>query len=142
MGSLGDLSKRMHRLAGELPARANALKQQVALPVVERLITDTPVDTSNAESNWQVGIGGSPAGPIPPHYLGEHGSTDQASQGEAKALARSRIASVKAGQPIYISNNVPYIIKLDQGSSPQAPLGFTHLALSLGRSILAKLRIL
>ena len=140
--TLGDLAREMGQLSRELPQRANAVKQQAALAAADRLITDTPVDTSNAESNWQIGVGGPPIGPIPPHFLGEHGSTDQASQNEAKALARARILQAKPGEPVYISNEVPYIIKLDQGSSPQAPLGFTHLALALARSVIARLRLL
>lgn len=125
----------MRVYAGEIPTRLNETKKQVAWAMADRLITDTPVDTSRAESNWQIGLGSPVPNEIPPHFPGEHGSTDAQSQAEARNLAQQRIVQSKPGEPLYLSNATPYIVKLDQGSSMQAPAGFTHTALAIGRRL-------
>lgn len=81
----------------------------------------TPVDTGWARANWIPQIGS-------PHE-GTAGTRASAEAGSLSSAAQSGVASVAATYKlrrgrVYITNNVPYILKLDAGSSNQAPKGF------------------
>lgn len=95
---------------------------------VETLVYITPVDTSEHLSNWQVNLGNPAADALPPYFVGDRGSTRGASAQEAIAEAAAELAFKKPGQPIFISNLAPAIVKLDQGWSSQFPGGFVARA--------------
>jgi hypothetical protein len=61
MGDLATLAKRMKQLKKDLPDRVSNLTVEVAERVVGNLVASppegTPVDTSQAMSNWLVGVG-------------------------------------------------------------------------------------
>jgi hypothetical protein len=79
MGDLATLAKRMRTIATNLPTNTAKLAAEVANEVVESLEAPppegTPVDTSQALSNWQVGLGAPVDARIAPHFVGEKGST-------------------------------------------------------------------
>lgn len=86
----------------------------------------TPVDTGWARANWIpiIGTASGRAAPKP----GDHAQTTQAaadliSQGEAAIAVIATTYRLSMGK-VTIANNVPYILKLDAGSSKQAPAGF------------------
>lgn len=108
--------------------------QSVAKEVLRDLVESTPVDTSAALSNWQVGLGAPVGSVIDAYALGEKGSTQGLSSAEAIAVGATKIASHEAGQVIYISNNADYIEDLNNGRSPQqAQPGFVERAVERGR---------
>lgn len=100
---------------------------QLALDIVANLVAapsegGTPVDTGWARANWQPNIGG-PARTT----SGSRESVTSAAQNEGLgALVGWRLAS---GAKIHITNNVPYIGFLNQGTSKQAPAGFVQAAI-------------
>lgn len=50
----------------------------------------------------------------------------------AQALGVAQVATYRLGQgSVFISNNVPYIVYLNQGSSSQAPPGFVETAVEV-----------
>lgn len=128
-GSLKDLAKRMNKLADEVETSASRLAIAGTKAAVEQLVYITPVDTSQALSNWQVFLNNPAPDDIPPYYLGSRGSTRGASAAEAIAQVNAELAYKKPGQRIFISNLVDYIKKLDEGSSSQFPGGFVARAL-------------
>lgn len=95
---------------------------------VDTLVYITPVDTSEALSNWQVNLNNPAADNLPPYYVGTRGSTQAASAREAIDQAEAELAFKKPEQPIFISNLAPHIGKLDEGSSIQFPGGFVPRA--------------
>jgi len=109
---------------------------KVAMTIIGDLAYRTPVDTSRAISNWRVSLGSPVKDSIVPHYPGRQGSTYSASAAETVSLAKLILKSKKPGQLIYISNNLPYIRKLNEGSSTQAPAGFVERAILLGRKLI------
>lgn len=96
---------------------------------VETLVYVTPVDTSEHLSNWQVNLNNPAPDALPPYVPGSRGSTRGASAQQAIAEAERELAYKKPGQPLWISNLGPAIVKLDQGSSAQFPGGFVARAL-------------
>lgn len=140
-GNLKDLSKRMNKLADGVGTIASDAAVKVAEAIINDLAHVTPVDTSQAISNWQVGIADRPETPIGPHYPGERGSTYSASASETVADAEAKFKTKKPGQTIYISNVLRYIGRLNEGSSTQAPAGFVERAVLLGRLVAEKVKV-
>lgn len=140
MGALSQLAKRMDDHAIKLESVANNAAVEVAISVVADLVLKTPVDTSNAASNWQVGVNNAPTASITPYFYGSNGSTAGASGRAARVTARDVLSRKKAGQPIFISNLVDYIEKLNKGSSKQEPAGFVQRAVLVGRVTLKKIK--
>ena len=92
----------------------------VTLDVTARLVEATPVDTGWARANWIPSV----AQPVET----VEGTRDSVSTAR-QATGIAAIASYKYGDgPTYAANCVPYIAKLDQGSSTQAPAGFVRQA--------------
>lgn len=119
----------MEKVEKKAALRVNA----AALAIVRDLTVHTPVDTTRALSNWIVSIGQRDPSYIDPWVPGFAGSTKAASAAEVMALARLILKSRKPGQPIYISNNAPYIRRLNEGYSKQEPAGFVERAVIVGR---------
>lgn len=74
-------------------------------------------------------LGNAAADALPPYYEGQKGSTRGASAQAAIEEAEAELALKKPGQPYFISNLGPAIVKLDQGWSGQFPGGFVPRAL-------------
>lgn len=86
----------------------------------------TPIDTGWARANWIPVIGSASGKPAPkPIDRGRatQAAADVFSAGEAAVAAIALSYRASMGK-VTIANNVPYILKLDAGSSKQAPSGF------------------
>ncbi len=132
MAGLNEFSRRMKAHGRKVEANANALVRRVALAVDTTVVLATPVDTGRARSNWQASIGGPASGARDAYAPGTAGSTAGANSREAIDQAKSVIASQRPGQAVHITNNLPYIGKLNEGSSAQAPAGFVETAVLVG----------
>lgn len=122
--TLGALSRALFDASRTLRADANKLKQDVSKYAIQRLIYETPVDTSKALSNWQVGLSVGSTLQLPAYFIGESGTTQNISAVTALGAAYQQIARAKYGTPLVLYNNVNYIIKLNAGSSPQADANY------------------
>lgn len=93
--------------------------QGLTLDITADLQETTPVDTGWARANWIPNIGGK----FSDSPVGERirGKIDVATQQTAIAKIATQF---RVGPPIHITNNVPYIKKLNQGSSKKAPAGY------------------
>lgn len=131
--NLLDLADSLNKKAKQVATAASDLAIGTALTIVGDLAVKTPVDTSKAISNWQVALNSPPNNTIAPHYPGSDGSTFSASAGETLLKAKMTLKNKKSGNDIYITNNLPYIKKLNDGSSKQEPAGFAERAILLGR---------
>jgi len=90
--------------------------KKLVLAIHSDLVIETPVDTGWASNNWVLTIG-----TFSPDPLGtrENFSTAQMNDGLSSLLNWK----VDKGT-IYITNNVPYISFLNEGTSMQAPPGY------------------
>lgn len=112
-----------------LTSVADQVVRKVALDIVAELVKPpplggTPVDTGWARNNWSIQIGTPREAPI--------GSRDQA--GAARGAQEASKGSVlgyttASADEVYITNNVPYITRLNEGTSQQAPKGFVQQAI-------------
>ena len=86
-----------------------AVARKASLDLLTRIVDKTPVKTGRARGNWQVDINttnsNETSGP----------GRDSIGQGASK------IKQFKDYGVLYIFNNVPYILELEKGKSPQSP---------------------
>ncbi|UAG58578.1 hypothetical protein Kaya_041 [Pseudomonas phage Kaya] len=139
--SLLDLADRLEKKAKAIDEAASQNAVDTALAIVGDLAYKTPVDTSQALSNWRVTLDSPATGTIAPHYPGLQGSSQRASAAETINAAKSVLANKKPGQAIFITNNLPYIRRLNDGYSAQAPAGFVERAVLIGRKMRKKFKI-
>ena len=90
----------------------------------------TPEDTGRARHGWNITTDAPsdiipPEGKYPPPKIQEHGE--------------KYIINVDPKKTIYITNRVPYIEKLNKGSSRQAPARFVELAAARVQQVIRKI---
>lgn len=101
---------------------------KITLDVTANLIEMTPVDTGWARANWVPAIGT----PIQ-QDLSAVPATVSNAQSRAGEQQRA-MADVVTGYRlvrgrVFVSNNVPYITRLNDGHSRKAPAGFVQMAI-------------
>lgn len=87
----------------------------------------TPVDTGWARANWVPAIGSARSGTVGTRASAEKGSIDLGPAERGIAIVATRY-KLRQG-PIFVSNGVPYIESLNDGSSGQAPRAFVQTAI-------------
>lgn len=123
---LRGFSTRMAVLGQTIETNASKLKRKVAVQVDGAVVLATPVDTGRARANWQVELNNVPDGTLP--------EPNSAAEGTRAALdnAKSTIARAQPGDTIVIVNNLPYIQRLNDGWSAQAPANYVEKAVLVG----------
>jgi hypothetical protein len=124
------LAGRMAVLSDGVVREATRVKRKVALTIDQTVVLETPVDKGRARANW-IASSGAPEG-------GERIQVgDGISAGDAANLAidQARAAISRAVGDIFISNNVPYIVPLNNGHSAQAPAGMVERAVQAGLAV-------
>lgn len=141
--SLGQFAKRIRVLADRVEANADRITREAAIAIDQTVVLATPVDTGRARSNWIVSTGG-PSGSTQEPYAAGSGLGRGESGNAAGAIAQGRraIAAKTKRQDIYIQNNLPYIGRLNDGSSAQAPANFVQKAVSVGVSAVRRRKVL
>jgi len=104
----------IERIAAKTRKSIEEVMRATALELFSSVIKDTPVDTGRARGNWQASIG-SP----------EDGETN-ATESAALAKVRSVSNGWSIGEVIWLTNNLPYIRRLEYGYSQQAPGGMVR----------------
>ena len=105
----------------KVQADANTEMRKIALKVLGNLAATTPVDTGRAKGNWQTALNSKPVGTLEQH--------DKAGA-VMYALGKRVVDGAALGDSIWISNNLPYIQRLNDGWSQQAPANFVQLAIT------------
>lgn len=115
----------VNRVVLALKGLTDKMAKRLTLRVTANLIEDTPVDTGWASSNWVPSIG-VPFTSIAGSKDGSKVTLDRSPSERGKADVVANYTLDKGA--IYISNNVPYIKFLNEGSSAQAPALFVEAA--------------
>lgn len=96
--------------------------QKAALELFKGVIENTPRDTGRAAANWQTTLSSPAAGEVP-------WNKDDPAGAKQKAMneATSTTLTYNGGDvSIFLTNNVPYIRRLEYGHSKQAPDGMVR----------------
>jgi hypothetical protein len=106
-------------VTSRIQQRVNQQVRAVTIGVFSSVIRMTPVDTGRAKGNWQCTIG-SPANTI----LDIEDPTGTIAEGAMIATTPNQ-----AGSKVYLTNNLPYIQKLEYGHSTKAPAGMVRVSI-------------
>lgn len=106
-----------------------ALALDIDAELKEKPPLGTPRDTGWAAANWIPSVG-RPIVDVPKvsERAAKIGQLAAAAGKHSAGLGELLNYSLDGGQKIYISNGVPYIVPLNEGSSRQAPSGFVQFA--------------
>jgi hypothetical protein len=102
---------------------------EVALTISTTVILATPVDTGRARGNWIANINEAYPAAV---------DRDDKTGGETIAANTQIIVSAENIidlKEIHITNNLPYIQRLNEGHSQQAPAGFIEKAVDVVRGL-------
>ena len=103
----------------KLGSRSDQLVRGLAMELLGGMMRMTPVDTGRARANWNAGIGEVDASTGREPANKRKGVRD----GGAVAAATPTLRGSKVGDVIYLTNSMPYIGALEDGSSKQAGSG-------------------
>lgn len=129
---LANFARRMALLGRKTQENIDKLVRKVVLTAHQSVVLATPVDTGRARGNWQVAVGDPPTATTP--LLSPTGI-------EAIIAGARALAAYKDGDDVHIINNLPYIGRLNAGSSAQAPAGFIEAAIAAGVTAAANAKI-
>lgn len=107
-------------------AKIETAIRKIALDVFAEVIMMSPVDTGRFRGNWQVAIGSTPSGTL---EIDDKAGTATLAKAQAEALG------LRAGQTIFLVNNLPYAQALEYGYSNQAPGGMIRLTVQRWKPI-------
>jgi hypothetical protein len=119
---VGSFADDVNKFQRKTVNKMDQVVRKVALELFTRIIYKTPVDTGRARANWQVSIGTPAAGTV---------EIDDKSGNATVSKATAKSAGFKAGDTIYLANNLPYIRKLEEGGygdGPKTVGGFSRQA--------------
>ena len=123
----------IRNVAKNIRGNADLTVRKVALAIDQALVLSTPVDTGRARSNWQVNVAAPAEGVVTSFPKAEGDAVGLPGTSGTFAM-QAAIANTKgySGGGIYITNNLPYIIPLNDGHSKQAEPGFVENAILNG----------
>jgi len=116
----------MQSIVAKVNGRVDTTIRKATIELFSAVIKGTPVDTGRARANWQCTIGS-------PHTE-EVQKTDK--EGSSSIADVKATVPSKSGQVVWLANNVPYIQKLEYGSSQQAPAGMVRININRFAGIL------
>ena len=86
------------------------VRKAYAFALYSSIVQKTPVDTGRARGNWNISTG-------------QVDSTTRPEQKTPQYSSSAQMPEPKGDEPIYISNNLPYITTLEYGGYPKNPKG-------------------
>ena len=118
----GAFKRELAELRDEVSEGISRFVREIALDVYSRITIRTPVDTGRARGNWFLSVGR--------RSTRKSEKRGFPSPGESMAAASAELAQVQAFETIYITNNLPYINRLEGGSSTQRPNGWVAITIA------------
>tara|TARA_R110000850_G_scaffold65363_5_gene146311 strand:- start:519 stop:932 length:414 start_codon:yes stop_codon:yes gene_type:complete len=102
--------------------QATVIFQKIAIDLDARVVLSTPVDEGRARANWYPSLNA-------PSSERDDDARDKSGSGAA-AAATSMAMGAKLGDTIWLTNNLPYILPLENGHSKQAKQGMVDINLN------------
>lgn len=125
----------LKKFSEKIDVRLELVVKKVAIEIHDDIVVRTPVDTGRARASWNIGLGDADLSVADENFgkKSTDGSAREANGQKALSAAKSKqsvIENVQPYQDVFITNNLPYIKRLEEGSSKQAPSGMVALALA------------
>lgn len=101
--------------------QASVIFRKIALELDSRIVLGTPVDTGRARGNWFPSIN-APSSKVDLEAQDKSGT-------QALGALNSTVGGAQLGATVWMTNNLPYILPLENGHSRQAPEGMVDINL-------------
>ena len=125
----------LSRLAKDLDIELEVVVRKTALLAYNSVTKKTPVDTGRARANWNVGVGSADESMETKGFGKPTGKNVNSRVPPSSPKARpARLKKGDGKQSIWITNSLPYMTVLENGSSQQAPKGMVAITLNELRS--------
>jgi hypothetical protein len=124
------------QLQDEVFATALAIKRSFASNTLAGLVLSTPVWSGQARANWRITLGSQPSS-ANTQVFNRHmpgGGINKTGIIQPQSTINQGIeilTRLRPGQPIYLTNFVPYIVRLNEGYSKQQPAGWIERQIDL-----------
>jgi hypothetical protein len=126
-------ARRIRDIGERIEENASDIVRKAALAADQAVVSGTPVDKGTARLNWQVSTGAPITNTLP------EPSSKEAGRRQALDQGKTAVEKWKVGDPaIYIANNLPYIKRLNDGYSAQAPEGMVDQARLAAEDVLKR----
>jgi hypothetical protein len=122
--SAADMDKWVESVQGDMDEAVRA----VCIDLSTKVILRTPVDKGRARGNWIATIDAPATGT----------RSQNSPTGRGTITRASRTANRAPGKVFYLTNNLPYINRLEYGYSGQAPQGMVRVTISEFNSIVRR----
>lgn len=113
------------KIAGILERRTTELMRMATIEFYRQITISTPVDTGRARAGWFVTVN-APSGEVLP-------------EGKYSIRPPGNLPPITINDRYMITNNTPYIGRLNKGYSKQAPARFVELAAARVQAAIGKL---
>ncbi len=100
--------------------QAELVAKKITIELFSRVIEKSPVDTGRFRANWNCSIS-SPD-------LSTSESTDPSGSGAISKVTSTVVSYTLNDQSVFLTNNLPYADRLENGWSKQAPNGMVRLS--------------
>jgi hypothetical protein len=118
---MGTFSLGLDAFIAKAKANADTVVRQASLSVLSSVVKRSPVDTGRFRGNWQTTIDAPASGAV--DLLDKTGAA-------SVSAGVGALSSVKAGETVWIVNNLPYAQRLENGYSDQAPAGMVRVTVT------------
>jgi hypothetical protein len=158
----------INKRAADIPRAVGSVARKCAAVIGENVAKDTPVDSGVARSNWLMGIDQILTYTIPAYApyiktsseiyaqraaerIAGHGHVmgtgDKEETANLVAVLSQHFTALQHFDPavnntIYLSNSLPYMEKLNMGSSPQTAAGFINRAVDTGIAAIRGMKLM
>lgn len=112
------IAKNFEAIANRLGITHAIVQKKLAFDIFSGVVAGTPVDTGRAMNNWNISVG------TPDRSTTEDGGDDAGIRSAKNAEALAALGALPKFTKVWISNSLPYIVSLNEGSSEQAPSGY------------------
>lgn len=100
----------IRRVEQRIQQRLQRFVKNIVLAAYYTLVDRSPIDTGRFSSNWQLGVGDI-----------NRTTTD------ATTVPALSVPDIALGQTVYLTNSLPYAVRLEHGWSDQAPQGIVAI---------------
>jgi hypothetical protein len=117
---VGQFEKALKQFEDKTNAKLELVLRIVSLKAFTEVVMMSPVDTGRFRGNWQVAVGPQIS------YLPPDNDVDPSGNATV-GIVTEVTQRLKAGETVWLVNNLPYALRLEYGWSEQAPGGMVRL---------------
>lgn len=119
---MGKFSEGVNKWAYKTNKKLDLIRRKIIIELSTDIVINTPVKTGKAKNNWHFELG------VREEKIIESATYDKTGRKVIAEIIKATKMIEKNEQPAFITNNLPYIIRLENGYSHQAPNGMVKRA--------------